>query len=138
MGITAGLLGHEADILRRTGQKDRFGRPKRTENDWDTVKIATEKCRVSGGRGGETFPSDTTSMDVVDADYEVFFQPDVDIREDDTLVIRDPAGLTIIEKANVTLVRPRHDMPAGRHHVEVLIKVVRGNEGPPPITPEMP
>lgn len=124
------LLIHELDVYRRSGATDRLGQPVDSNPSIVGPLTATYPCRLSsgsgGGRGRGGRINDERSLDVFAVNYKVFVMPDVDVREDDTVVVRDPrTGFELSPKAKVFLksvISDGNDV----HHIELDCTVQRG------------
>lgn len=120
----ADLLIHELDVHRRTGQVDRFGQAVDQNPSQAGPLTGTVPCRLSSPKGGRI--NDERSTDVFEVTHKIFCLPDADVREDDTVVVRDPvSGYVLLAAAKVRRKSPISDA-AGIHHLELEAVTQRG------------
>lgn len=121
-----GLLIQKADVYRRQTDEhgnpktDRFGQPTRDEQYSHSLP-----CRVTSARGGERMQE--RSRDVIETTHTLYLEAGADIREDDVVEVKGPEGGTVVQKAQITLVRPVYD-GVREHHREVSLSVQRQSQ----------
>lgn len=130
------LLIMEAVVYRRQAAEagepdtDRFGQPYKVNRlrqpSRDEEEIARYPCRATAPSGGEQMQE--RYHDVVQENRTLYFENDADVRESDVVSVIDPAGATIVERAEVILVKRIYD-GVGFHHLEVACRTQRPSSG---------
>ena len=111
----ASLLKHLADVYEPAPVLDRFKQPVAAT----TLKAAAVPCRLSALRStpsGEL--ASLTSRDVVRTPWRLFFGPDADVSEADTVKVTQFDGTVLAAALNVVQVRKVSNGSGSTHHVE--------------------
>ena len=116
------LLIHTVEVYRRTGLKDRFGQPMsvnpRQNISAGEALVHVYPCRVDRGTGGLTMQE--RSIDVFETMWEMFTNPDVDIRTDDACRVLDEVGNELVPMAKCKVKSAAADS-AHTHHLEFIL-----------------
>jgi hypothetical protein len=130
------LLVMQATVYRRRTadpsdpDMDRFGQPYKTtrlrQPSRTEMPIGTYQCRMNAPGGGEQMQE--RSHDVVQQTSTVYFDRGADVREQDVLTVTS-GGITIVDRAEVTLVKHVFDGTGTLHHLEVSVSVQRQSTG---------
>ena len=116
------LLTHRADTFAKGEARDGYGQPTGSLSP----KLTAEPCRLRAldlRRQGEV--STGLTRDAVLASHRLYFGPDADVSEADTIDVKTASGQVLASGLNVLLVRKPCNGDGSVHHLEVDCREVR-------------
>lgn len=117
-----GLLGHTCTIQKTASSDDRFGQPSKTWDEDNEFSGVACRLRAATGREITTFEV----RDKLEVSHILYVDSDVLIVEGDRVSkVLDPGDVSILELADVVLVKRISAMIGTGHHLEVALRVLR-------------
>jgi hypothetical protein len=118
----ASLLTHRADVFARGEARDGYGQPTASLSP----KLTAEPCRLTALNlrlQGEVRTALT--REAVLASHRLYFGPDADVSEADTIDVKTASGQVLAARLNALLVRKVCNGHGSIHHLEVDCQEVR-------------
>jgi len=116
------LLAHRADTFSKGEARDGYGQPTGSLSP----KLTAEPCRLTAlnlRSQGEVMTGLT--RDAVLASHRLYFGPEADVSEADTVNVQAASGQVLATGLNVLLVRKACNGDGSVHHLEVDCREVR-------------
>lgn len=116
------LLTHRADTFTKGEARDGYGQPTGSLS----LKLTAEPCRLRAldlRSQGEV--STGLTREAVLASHRLYFGPDADVSEADTIDVKTASGQVLASGLNVLLVRKSCNGDGSVHHLEVDCREVR-------------
>lgn len=117
------LLTHRADTFTKGEARDGYGQPTGSLS----LKLTAEPCRLTALRALRSQGEVTTGLtrDAVLASHRLYFGPDADVSEADTIDVKTASGQVLASGLNVLMVRKSCNGDGSVHHLEVDCREVR-------------
>jgi hypothetical protein len=116
------LLTHRADVFAKGTARDAYGQPVESL----LPKLTAEPCRLTALKPGSQGEMTTgLTREAVLASHRLYFGPNTDVTEADTIDVKTASGQVVASRLNVLLVRKVSKADGNVHHLEVDCREVR-------------